>query len=301
MSERRNPTPDPEELWLSAEPVQGWKVARPCYRLGSAVFAGVTSDLTYGTHDVASCHRQPDHVAPAPRCACGFYAWRYRQLATPLLWATSPALLEVELFGRFEYAFGYVAAGQHVRRVHLLPVCSECLMRGKRRDAVALNATHGGPSWVLPCCGDHASPRATDVTVLSRRLGIEVLWLELTPALDFHLALAQLMADLPVRYPMGRLCDLRVGDIGFVFQDHLRIDIGGTLRIGLDAPLIQPMPGTDVPIRRRPDGDIEVLAEGIRLPVSGWKPSACDRTVPVEAIGDPVIDEIGEEVGADVR
>lgn len=127
---------------------------------GRPALPGVTADMPYGVSDVARCGRVTSHVPPHPGCRCGFYAWRHRASATSLLWGSRPALLEVELLGRFdEYELGHVAAAQIVRRVHMLRVCAGCLDAGQRppQQLAVLNAFYcqrcghsAGAGWVKP-------------------------------------------------------------------------------------------------------------------------------------------------------
>lgn len=159
-----NPLVDHDGLVLVAGRLRAWKVAR--LRLGG--FAGQWSPIIYGAHDLAVCNRIPDHVPPHPGCTCGFYAVRHRAAAIRRLEPDVPALLEVELAGRFdEYERGYVAAVQHVVGAAVVQACSQCLADGRLKPAVLLGDAGGrAESYGLePVCP--TTPR--DTTCCARR------------------------------------------------------------------------------------------------------------------------------------
>ncbi|MDP8928897.1 MAG: hypothetical protein M3O70_10055 [Actinomycetota bacterium] len=287
-----NPDIGLDELWLLPAAIRGWKVARlRTAGCGEVGFAGVTTRTTYGGSDVARCGRVRTHVPPHPGCRCGFYAWRHRASATSLLWGARPALVEVELTGRFdEYELGYVAAAQMVRRVEVLRVCADCLLERRVVPAVALVAHRGHRGPLLAMCAEHAEPAHLrfDLSEVSNLVEAPVCWLEVDPVLEFHLHRELRRQERPLRYPTGSVADVRPGDVGHVFQQQFACDGNGSLWLRSSAPLIQPLPDVDVPIRRREDGTVEALLEGLRIE-RPWSTAVGDGyDTLVKGLGTPI-------------
>lgn len=118
------------------------------------------------------------------------------------------------------------------------------------------------------------------------RAGVEAGWLANDRTLEFHLAATIALARRPMRFLTGTIATLAEGEVGYAFQAHVREHADSQLAVIVDAPLIQPMPGRDVPICRR-DGQLGLLVEGVRLPPAGWR--VADRpTVPASAVGTPI-------------
>ncbi len=106
--------------------------------------------------------------------------------------------------------------------------------------------------------------------------------------LECHLNRELRRQDRPLRYPTGSVADLRPGDIGHVFQQQFARDAHGSLWLRSSAPLIQPLPDVDVPIRRREDGTVEALLEGLRLD-GPWSTAVGDsHDTLVKGLGAPI-------------
>jgi hypothetical protein len=233
---------------------------------GDLRFDGATVGAQYGPADLAQCINDPEHAPPHVGCTCGFYAFRHRADAIDLLTEERIALLEVELWGAFhEYEHGYVAAAQNVRNVTLVPYCVRCLAKSDpetRAAEVLANRPLRDQTRLIPVCDEHAQAAARIVTPLElrARLGVEVRWADeehpLTRASGWLGRGQQPLLSRHVR----RLDDLVPGETSYVFQNAIAEARDGQLFIDPVARLIQPLPGTDVPLRLPDDG----IHEGLR-------------------------------------
>ena len=260
--------------------LRAFKAARIFNHLDRMEFRAVGMGASYGVIDQAVCVRDHEHVPPHPGCACGFYALRDRQEAVGLLCdVQAPALLDVELWGAFhEFERGFVAAVQAVRRVTLVPYCFPCLFAGEPRPRPACmlapdTGVEGGD--LVPVCDEHAadSDETIPVAQLAALLDIEVGFAvdedQIVEALKERPRLAR--PKRPKPRPVRRLDDLLPGEVVHVFQNVIAQDPDGQLFINPLARLIQPLPGTDVPIRLNDDGEHEVLLDGL-TDFTGWRP-----------------------------
>ena len=260
---------------------------------GGLAFSGVGYGGTYGAHDVATCVTISEHVPPHAGCGCGFYAWRDRDAAVKIINDETVVILDVELWGSFhEYERGFVAAAQRVKKVTLQPFCAGCLATRDQqfRPATMLAADQRPGSHLQPMCDEHAGRQelALDLAAVSGSLGIDVDWAEDDdPVIQAARELAYYKLVRRPR-PVRRLDDLLPYETGYVFQNALAEDDGGTLYVNAIARLIQPLPGTDVPIRIADDGVHEVLLDGIR-DFNGWgtRRDAARFPLPVRLVGRP--------------
>ena len=258
---------------------------------GAVEFRGAGLGTTYGPADTARCVHVAEHVPPHPGCACGFYAFHDRVDAMALLTDRLVAILDVGLFGRFhEYERGIIAAAQVVEGVTLSPWCSRCLVKGSLEEADALVGRPMAVDRVLvPACAKHIEKGATVLGLvdLSQALGVKVAWADGDDPIS-NVAFRDLktLRPTPLRTLPG-VDDLLPGEVAHIFADAVAEDDQGNLWIDPTARLIQPLPGTDVPIRLADDGTHEVLLEGVC--VTGWR-SAGDHArfaLSVRAIGEP--------------
>ena len=256
-------------------------------------FCGIGFGGTYGTYDVASCVNRKDHVPPHPGCSCGFYAWNSRGPAVRLISDESIVILQVELWGAFHgFAEGYVAAVQRVRKVVLQPYCAGCLSTREQRfrRATVLAGDRRAGADLQPTCDEHAHRGRTAFTLgeVADELGVEVRWAAGDdPVTGAARELAYYRLTHRAR-PIRRLDDLLPGETAYVFANALAADDDGTLYINPLARLVQPLPGTDIPIRLGDDGVHEVLLDGIR-DFDGWavRHDPTCFALPVRAIGLP--------------
>lgn len=242
---------------------------------GHPGFRGIGLGGGYGATDVAVCTANPEHVPPHPGCACGFYAVKKRATAIELIWEDRPALLDVELWGAFhEFELGYIAAAQRVQRVTLQPYCAHCVV-GKearlRAATVLIGPTHEDSGGLEPVCDQHAEGH--EVVVLHRledALGVPCRWADDDDPLTEH---AKRLLCVPARVfpPPRHLDDLLPGKLGYVFHNTIAQDADGQLYIDPLARLIQPLPGTDIPIRLNDDGQHELLLHEL-TEEPGWQP-----------------------------
>lgn len=242
---------------------------------GLPCFCGAGVGTTYGPADAAQCVHIAEHVPPHPGCGCGFYGWRHRDDAVALLTDRLVAVLDVELWGRFhEFERGFIAAAQNVNRVTLSPWCTVCLTKGREPFQRAVGLV-GKPFVVtnelVPACQQHAEDAEIQVGVdeLARALGVEVAWASEEDAVA---AVArEIKASLhPVRRRHFRsLGDLLPGEVAYVFSNAISQDATGSLWIDPQARLIQPLPGTDIPLRLGDDGRHEVLLGNVIAP--SWR------------------------------
>ena len=141
-------------------------------------------------------------------------------------------------------------------------------------------------------CEEHAEreelPR--DLADVSETLGVEVSWAEdddpVTQAAR-ELAYYKLVRRPK---PVRRLDELLPCETGYVFSNALAEDQDGTLYVNAIARLIQPLPGTDIPIRLGDDGVHEILLDDIQDFV-GWVPRVDPENfpLPVRVIGQPTL------------
>jgi hypothetical protein len=258
-------------------------------------FDGATLGGTYGPADLAQCVHDRHHVPPQERCTCGFYGFRCREDAVELLTEDRVALLEVELWGAFhEFEIGYIAAAQNVRSVTLVPYCVRCLVRSERRHRAAevlANRPSRDLARLIPVCDEHAEDATRVVTLLEvhLRLGVDVHFASdddpLTAAIGEHTRSQRPLLPRHVR----RLDDLQPGEKAHVFQNAIAQDEHGRLFINPVARLIQPLPGTDVPIRLSPQGELVELLLDTLTGFTGWQPrSQVGRfALPCRVVGQP--------------
>jgi hypothetical protein len=274
--------------------MHGFKAARIVRGTAGLRFAGAAVGTTYGPADEAVCVNARDHVPPHPGCACGFYSWKDRDPAALMLNELAVSLLEVELWGAFhEYELGYVAAVQVVRRVTLMPYCHRCLFSRevRLRPAVAMSELPGLPgSELVPVCDDHAGAEDAVVTLaqLAEAFEVEVAWADDD---DEIVEVAKLMlTNLTPRQPLNlrRLDELLPGELAHVFQNAVAQDADGHLYIDVLARLVQPLPGTDVPICLNDEGEHQVLLTEV-TDFTGWRPRNDARrfTLPLRTVGQP--------------
>ena len=260
---------------------------------GGLNFCGVGYGGIYGTHDVASCVTQPEHVPPHTGCSCGFYAWKSRDAAVKVIDDETVVLLDVELWGSFhEYTDGVVAAAQRVKSVTLQPYCAGCLATRDQqfRSATVLAGDRRVGCHLQPVGDEHAEREelTRDLAAVSETLGVEVEWAKdddpVTQAAR-ELAYYKLVRRPK---PVRRLDDLLPYETGYIFSNALAKDPDGTLFVSPLARLVQPLPGTDIPIRLGDDGVHEVLLDGIR-DFDGWAPRQDPYcfALPVRTIGWP--------------
>ena len=260
---------------------------------GGLAFSGVGYGGTYGAHDVATCVTISEHVPPHAGCGCGFYAWRDRDAAVKIINDETVVILDVELWGSFhEYELGFVAAAQRVGKVTLQPFCAGCLATRDQqfRPATMLAGDRRSGSHVQPMCDEHAGREelTRDLAAVSESLGVDVDWAaDDDPVTVAARELAYYRLTLRPR-PVRRLDDLLPYETGYVFQNALAEDRDGSLYMNAIARLIQPLPGTDVPIRIADDGVHEVLLDGIR-DFNGWgaRRDAARFPLRVRAVGRP--------------
>ena len=258
-------------------------------------FCGIGFGGTYGTYDVASCVNLTDHVPPHPGCSCGFYAWNSRGPAVSLISDETTVILEVELWGAFhEFTEGFVAAVQRVRKVIVQPYCARCLSTRDRqfRRATVLAAVRQAGADLQPMCDEHAHHRRTVFTLaeVADELGVEVGWAaDDDPVTGAARELAYYRLAHRAR-PVRRLDDLLPAETGYVFHNTLTEGEDGRVYVDPLARLIQPLPGTDIPIRLGDDGVHEVLLDGIR-DFDGWTPRHDPQrfALPVRTIGQPTV------------
>ena len=274
-------------------PLTAFKAARLVVGRAGLCFAGVGMGGVYGPADTAVCVSVPQHVPPATGCGCGFYAWKDRGDAANLI-DGSTAVLEVELFGRFhEYDRGYIAAAQLVRTVTLQPYCVACLFRrdGGRRTAIALRGRAGSVHGqeLVPVCDEHLGSSGESVTLrrVADEFGVEVRW----AADDDQIVEVAKELDLTLRprlAPVRRLDDLLPAETGYVFHNSIAEDSDGSLWIDPLARLIQPLPGTDIPVWLDEDGT-HVLGLDALTRFDGWRHRTDPRrlALPVSTFGTP--------------
>jgi hypothetical protein len=272
--------------------LHGFKAARIVQGPTGLLFAGAAIGTTYGRADEAVCINVRDHVPPQAGCSCGFYAWKDRDGAVGMLNELTGAVLEVELWGAFhQYELGYVAAVQLVRRVTLIPYCMRCLFSRevRLRPAVATDLLPGVPGNELaPVCEQHASAAVVSLTQLADAFTVEVTWAHDD---DQIVEVAKrMLANLAPRVPgnLRRLDELLPDEVAFVFQNSIATDDHGQLYLDALARLVQPLPGTDVPVRLNDDGEHEVLLDQI-TDFAGWQPRHDSRrfAMPLLAVGQP--------------
>jgi hypothetical protein len=211
-------------------------------------------------------------------------------------------VLDVELWGAFhEYDHGYVAAVQLVRQITLIPCCMPCLFTRdpQCRPAVALgNVDRPERDVFSPVCADHAGSSDFVVTEerLAEELNVEVVWAEEGEAIVE--AAQQMLRTLQLRLPQNlrRLDDLLPDETAHVLANVVAQDADGTLWINPLARLVQPLPGTDVPIRLNDDGEHEVLPDGL-TDFEGWQHRTDTHrfALPLQTIGQPQISERSEK------
>jgi hypothetical protein len=286
---------------VSTEPVlgalSGYKAARLVSDdAGPVSFSGVGLGGRYGPIDLAVCVSDRRHVAPAAGCGCGFYAWKERDAAAGLLDDERVALLEVELWGAFhEFEHGYIAAAQRVRHITLIPYCIRCLRRRRQltRGAVglAVQPVRDGHR-LLPVCAEHAEDavRILHRGELSEALGVEPVWAAerdtVSQTVPARLARPRPLLPRHVR----RLGELVPGEVGYVFTNSIAQDDDGRLYLDPSARLIQPLPGTDVPVWRDHAGRHTLGLDALTV-LTGWRPRT-DRhrfTLAATASGTPAV------------
>lgn len=261
---------------------------------GGLAFCGVGYGGVYGAHDVAVCVTNSEHVPPHLGCGCGFYSWRNRDAAVKLVDDETVVLLDVELWGAFhEYERGYVAAAQRVRQVTVQPFCAGCLASRERQFELAtvLAGDRLTTAPLQPACDEHAGREQTVFTLAeaTEGLGVEVRWAaDDDPVAEAARELAYYKLVRRAR-PIRRLDDLLPHETGYLFHNALAADEVGMLYVNPLARLVQPLPGTDVPIRLGHDGVHEVLLDGIRE-FDGWAPRQDPHrfALPVRTIGWPI-------------
>lgn len=239
-------------------------------------FSGAGVGGRYGPTDVAICVSKPEHVPPHPGCTCGWYAWKRRADAIEMLGECCAAVLEVELWGSFhEYERGYVAAAQQVRRVALQPYCIRCLLGrdSKTRPAAALVQPTPTRAELAPACDEHSeqADRVVALFELNEKLGVDVRWAPDDDELTTTVKNLALRLRQQVRRRARLLDSLLPDEVAHVFQTAIARDDDGALYVDARARLIQPLPGTDVPIRLTDEGEHEILVEGL-VDFQGWQP-----------------------------
>ncbi len=260
---------------------------------GGLAFSGIGYGGTYGAHDAATCVTISQHVPPHAGCGCGFYAWRDRDAAVEIINDETVVILDVELWGSFhEYEHGFVAAAQRVKKVTLQPFCAGCLATRDQQfqPATMLAGDQRPGSHLQPMCDEHAGREelTRDLAAVSESLGVDVNWAaDDDPVTGAARELAYYRLTHRPR-PVRRLDDLLPYETGYVFQNALAEDQDGTLYVNAIARLIQPLPGTDIPIRLGDDGVHEVLLDDIR-DFDGWAPRQDPHrfALPVRTIGQP--------------
>ena len=287
------PNPPPGlDLFLGAIPA--YKAALIVNTVaGGLAFCGVGYGGTYGAYDVASCVTDGEHVPPHAGCSCGFYAWCDRDAAVRLVNDEAVVLLDVELWGTFhEYERGYVAAAQKVRTVTVQPYCAGCLATRDRQfeRATVLAGDRRTSVPLQPVCDEHAGREQPVFTLadVADELAVEVCWAgDDDPLAGAARELAYYRLTHRAR-PIRRLDDLLPGETAYVFPNALAADDDGTLYINPLARLVQPLPGTDIPIRLGDDDIHEVLLDGIR-DFDGWAARRDPHrfALPVRTIGQP--------------
>lgn len=243
---------------------------------GGLVFGGAGLGTTYSALDIATCVHVREHVPPHPGCACGFYATKSAEKAASLVFDDCPALLQVSLWGGFhEFEDGFIAAVQRVERVTLQPYCWQCLTRlqGRNRAAVVLVPLGSERGTALqPACDEHANDAENrwPLSRVAEALQVPTGWADDDHHLTGAIQALGLNYRRPRRPPCRRLDDVLPGETVHVFANQIARDEDGTLFINPLARLVQPLPGTDVPLRLEDDGYFVVDLDGLDRP--RWRP-----------------------------
>ena len=271
----------------------GFKIARIVATTNGFAFRGIGLGGEYLAHDLAVCVYDRGHVPPVGGCGCGFYALKDRDAAAWLGNDVGIALLDVDLWGRFhEFEKGFVAAVQQVRRVTLLPCCIRCLY-GRTHELTPARVLTGGQGQhgeLVPVCADHLPADLDAVTPaeLAEAFDVEVVWADADdPLVTVAAEIAKVL--LPRRRPeVRRLDDLLPGETAYAFQPAVAVDDDGGVWIDALARLVQPLPGTDVPLRLGDDGVVELLLDEV-LDFDGWRPrrDPARFELPTRPIGCP--------------
>ncbi|HVM18734.1 MAG TPA: hypothetical protein VM307_02115 [Egibacteraceae bacterium] len=236
---------------------------------GSGVFLPYAVGVPYPAESTAVCARGATHAVPDPGCTCGFYAARSFGDLLDLLHPTlaqlaGSALLDVEL-GGIELAgpYGMRAGEQRVLGAGLIRLCAQCMQAPRSGPAPAAHlyllpyAGRDIPYLVRPLCDDHAAEAHTAEEIglgdLSGLMRTEVSWAP-------RELLAQIAERHQIRLAAGqphgpllahrRVCDLRMGQVGFTPVASVRLDSGGRLWVSANATAAQ---------RPRRTGDVAVL------------------------------------------
>lgn len=271
--------------------LKGWKAARILSTPTGVWLSGAAVWQPYGVFDLAQCVHVHDHVPPRIDCSCGFYAWNERELAAGFIHPATCALLEVELWGRFEeFEHGFIAAAQRVVAGEILGWCSKCF--GETGDAVpaqgllALERVVEG-DVLGPACVGHmsraqASWRLRDV---AEQLGAPLRWERTSDPRVGGLGVPRLTPPPPP--VIRRLDELLPTETAYVFPNVVAAT-EEELWIDPLARLVQPLPGTDIPIRLDEDGVHELLLDEVTL-ARPWRPRDDRRRfcLPVRPVGQP--------------
>ena len=248
---------------------------------------------SFSTEDVAECPFAEDHDAPGADCDCGFRAAddpeSLLDLINPSLEELAgAAILDVELGGFvLPMGPGFRGSSQRVLSAGLLRWCGPCL-RGDLSPAAPpqlFAVERGGWLQVLGLCEDHAAmawhPIALTPAEVAEHLRAPVGWADpiMAEAVRVHLerrwALPQLVGPLAERRAVG---SLRMGQLGFVAPDAVRLDGRGALWVDRGAPAPQrPAGAAFLPIRRMLDLRIELLAltpeaQRVDARLARWRP-----------------------------
>jgi hypothetical protein len=147
-------SPEPDELPLSIEPVEGWRGWRLAYHRGRLTLFSLTRSAVWPAREAmrSTCTDHPD--GPTMRCGCGIYASSSpKTFARVRVLSCGPAVVgEVAMWGRIvEHREGARSQFAYPQRMRL--VCALCLSAG--RGGVPPVVVVDLPEELVPLCRRH--------------------------------------------------------------------------------------------------------------------------------------------------